>query len=1764
MKLKEIYQKIQEQNGSVTPSVALVVQPSVITDALAVARYAPDPSDTERALNFISVGIIEDPHGPERHSFWSELKNDIERYGGGQNRSLIEFLRYYNRDANAVRASVPTKDSHPYRPMAIAYAQMAFLDSGRTPTLDQFVRSEFQPPANNPELQELVRSTRELIVKKFQNPELLLPVGSTAKKIKDPAFWEEFNQDLSSSKPEVSFSTFMQFFKSPTDAGPASMGKYRGIYYDIHQSNYRWNFEADYNKTSPDKVDIRTSNDVQRIFYESAPVEVQLLLSERFPKVFGGIARETFNAEKLLPTEVQTIVDTISWLGDDSRERIIETLAAYSSAKREGDGQFSLAQTDIKKLLDQVADQTRESGEEVGPKSLEDILRNSQSFFEILEAAQSDDAELARVAQELAAVLEEAYYLPAFKSALYKPAALFWNTYQEEYLGETQVPREALEGFLQRYVTEKLSSLKADEETKSVEYFNKQTFPKVYDYFGQIVDFTPQIAHFKGEDPDGEATYLFLHQIEGIRNLIENHGGILADEPGTGKTVILALAALNLLDKKPSPEQRTGRILVVGTKTVIDNWETELGLHVKNDDVQVINVNFNEEQSDEFQLSVKDRLNLLKEQLSSPSSSRQFILVNYDLFRDKRFQDLLSSYPFDAAIVDEAHNVKSRFFSSIAGIDSDPTKKSPVAKRTANLYDFLKNSPDMAVFLATSTPFVKELIEPLIMAYLASGGKLPEELILQLKNDPVGTYRALRRIMIRRKKEEISDLPPKETVFVPIDIGSISDEDKANFSAISQSLLERHASSFARFYSILSLEVQAKFPWLVDKVNEIIKDGKKVVVFTPFVSQENRLTASISTQAIAGALEDAGISSVGILDGSLTEAERLAVQRDFHSKDGIKVLVGNYLTAGESITLNSKENHATEVIIFVGPNAISRYIQAVDRIHRIGQEEKVTIHIPFITGDLLNRIEGTYDEQIVHRLMRELSTFGAVVDGLFFLESKDYYQEITKSEATKVKKSVSFATRAKRLSPSTTRPGRRNFILKEDGNLAGTREFNTARFGARTQGETVVYQRGDPPRGAFDLGIYGIRGTNLSYDSSQQETISLYFEQIGKYPLLTADQEQLIFEHLRSGNPVSSLAADERFQFTIVPENRGAMNQLLRDSKTIKDVVANSNLRLVVSIANKYKGMMSFLDLIQEGNISMLRAIDKFDHKQEYKFSTYATWWIRQGVTRAISDQSRVIRIPVHMQEQLSKVGKVASDYYKANGRTPRLDELHQLILDRGDIPQGTLTSIMNLLQSGVTRVGSLDVPVSINGRSGPDDGDALGNLISDNSSLEDEVMYSDLKAEIKRVLTETLTGREVAILEQRFGLDDGEEKTLEEVGREMGVTRERVRQIQEKALGRLRTEQTLWDRWKEEGLPKYAYSHSAEDTAIRMGLFQGQYKSAPKPKREESKSVSLERAKNRRNAHFLHLGRRIIGQAKEDPAIWSNVPDRDRSTLSLYFKSETGPEQAKQRLSNIFGLSEEEIDGIVKKSIEELAESTGITLQENKPKVQNGKQERTRDLDSFIQDLVEENPYLTTGAVAQRATVVMRRYISAQTVARAKKRLESEGKNKFIARGDTTVLAIQEVSSQNPSFNSKEVAAEVTKRTGRTISWGRVNAVRIQLMGDGILPRKILSLAEYRKLDDDVEKLIKDGKTHRETAQALGQPINRVNSSAARLRTAGRIDVYTYDRNTFKVVLEYAREHPNENPNFAEIARGLSVSRERIRQIYDKIIKENLLESTS
>nr|WP_026931142.1 RNA polymerase sigma factor [Glycomyces tenuis] len=294
--------------------------------------------------------------------------------------------------------------------------------------------------------------------------------------------------------------------------------------------------------------------------------------------------------------------------------------------------------------------------------------------------------------------------------------------------------------------------------------------------------------------------------------------------------------------------------------------------------------------------------------------------------------------------------------------------------------------------------------------------------------------------------------------------------------------------------------------------------------------------------------------------------------------------------------------------------------------------------------------------------------------------------------------------------------------------------------------------------------------------TASADSVRAYLKQIGKVPLLNAAQEVELAKRIEAGlYAVERLKQMREAGEEIPTQIRRDLEWIVRDGDRAKDHLLEANLRLVVSLAKRYTGRgMAFLDLIQEGNLGLIRAVEKFDYTKGYKFSTYATWWIRQAITRAMADQARTIRIPVHMVEVINKLGRIQRELLQDLGREPTPDELAKEM----DISPEKVLEIQQYAREPI----SLDQTIG-------DEGDSqLGDFIEDSEAIVavDAVSFSLLQGQLQQVL-QTLSEREAGVVRLRFGLTDGQPRTLDEIGQVYGVTRERIRQIESKTMSKLR-----------------------------------------------------------------------------------------------------------------------------------------------------------------------------------------------------------------------------------------------------------------------------------------------------------------------------------------------------------------------------------------
>jgi RNA polymerase primary sigma factor len=299
------------------------------------------------------------------------------------------------------------------------------------------------------------------------------------------------------------------------------------------------------------------------------------------------------------------------------------------------------------------------------------------------------------------------------------------------------------------------------------------------------------------------------------------------------------------------------------------------------------------------------------------------------------------------------------------------------------------------------------------------------------------------------------------------------------------------------------------------------------------------------------------------------------------------------------------------------------------------------------------------------------------------------------------------------------------------------------------------------------------REIDQAHKAPTNDPVRMYLKEIGKVALLTAQEEVDLAKRIEAGEEATGKLTIDNDKFT--PGQVDELRWLERDGQRAKRHLVEANLRLVVSIAKRYVGRgMAFLDLIQEGNLGLIRAVEKFDHTKGFKFSTYATWWIRQAITRAIADQARTIRIPVHMVETINKLVRIQRQLLQDLGREPTAQE----IAEQMELPPEKVREIQKISQEPV----SLHTPV------GEEEDSHLGDFIEDAEAIVplERASFRLLQEQLESVL-HTLSGREKEVIRLRFGLVDGQPRTLEEVGKKFGVTRERIRQIESKTLSKLR-----------------------------------------------------------------------------------------------------------------------------------------------------------------------------------------------------------------------------------------------------------------------------------------------------------------------------------------------------------------------------------------
>ena len=336
-------------------------------------------------------------------------------------------------------------------------------------------------------------------------------------------------------------------------------------------------------------------------------------------------------------------------------------------------------------------------------------------------------------------------------------------------------------------------------------------------------------------------------------------------------------------------------------------------------------------------------------------------------------------------------------------------------------------------------------------------------------------------------------------------------------------------------------------------------------------------------------------------------------------------------------------------------------------------------------------------------------------------------------------------------------------------------------LGIETVGEDYIPELADnvepPAEEMEEISEEEIVDPNTLIDTfGTDDPVRMYLKEIGKVNLLTSEEEVELAQTMTAGSAAQEQLEELKASGEEIPEElRAELEKTIKKGERARQRLAEANLRLVVSIAKRYVGRgMQFLDLIQEGNLGLIKAVEKFDYVKGFKFSTYATWWIRQAITRAIADQARTIRIPVHMVETINKVIRVQRQLLQELGHDPTPEETAEEM----NMPAERVREILKIAQEPV----SLETPI------GEEEDSHLGDFIPDEDASEpaEAASFTLLKEQLVEVLS-TLTPREEKVLKLRFGIEDGRTRTLEEVGKEFNVTRERIRQIEAKALRKLR-----------------------------------------------------------------------------------------------------------------------------------------------------------------------------------------------------------------------------------------------------------------------------------------------------------------------------------------------------------------------------------------
>jgi RNA polymerase primary sigma factor len=364
-------------------------------------------------------------------------------------------------------------------------------------------------------------------------------------------------------------------------------------------------------------------------------------------------------------------------------------------------------------------------------------------------------------------------------------------------------------------------------------------------------------------------------------------------------------------------------------------------------------------------------------------------------------------------------------------------------------------------------------------------------------------------------------------------------------------------------------------------------------------------------------------------------------------------------------------------------------------------------------------------------------------------------------KTTTAKKAVAKKTVAKKTAAKKTTAGKDDAEVAEDEVLEEIKPGEEEEEGAENKG-FVLSDDDEDDAPAQQVAVAG----------ATADPVKDYLKQIGKVPLLNAEQEVELAKRIEAG-----LFAEDKLANAdkLAPKLKRELEIIAEDGRRAKNHLLEANLRLVVSLAKRYTGRgMLFLDLIQEGNLGLIRAVEKFDYTKGYKFSTYATWWIRQAITRAMADQARTIRIPVHMVEVINKLARVQRQMLQDLGREPTPEELAKEL-------DMTPEKVIEVQKYGRE-------PISLHTPLGEDGDSEFGDLIEDSEAVvpADAVSFTLLQEQLHSVL-DTLSEREAGVVSMRFGLTDGQPKTLDEIGKVYGVTRERIRQIESKTMSKLR-----------------------------------------------------------------------------------------------------------------------------------------------------------------------------------------------------------------------------------------------------------------------------------------------------------------------------------------------------------------------------------------